>query len=474
MFKFKNLFLFFSLLTIFSTITFAARKKVVIIGGGIAGVSSTFFMTSLYHDTDIILLEKEEVLGGNARTVSVPNGLGQNVMVDIGPQYIAEGGWDLYIAMLKEVGLWNDNEWHVFSPTITVFSKDPNEPDFYTPQMSRKYLKYKHKKDPAMKEAFRMLKFFDRSYKHYKNDSLSSNVTVGNYLDDLSMNAKFKKDVLLPIIASTVNAKISNARSMSMKSVLGYLAFQSPWKPQKFMVSKIGIGTLVQKLAERIRSRGSNIKYFTNSPVHKVKTLPGDKYEVHYGVGKKIIADFVVFATHPYSASKILRFDSKFKKVRKILDKFTYVDTKVVIHNDRSLLPGKYDAFYNIKVKKNGQYYMGMNCSAISPKYGDIIKSWGFNKRELIKLKSRNKVLAVANFKHPNVTPEFLSNNTRLRYAAAKFKTLFFIGGWREVHETQDTAIISGFRILDRISRGPSTWWRKKFPQLKGKSYMSL
>jgi len=470
----KKLILVISLMSIFPLPAMAAKKKIVVIGGGIAGVSSTYFMQGLSHNYDVILLEKEKVLGGNARTVSVANGMGQKVMVDIGPQYIAEGGWDLYIALLKELRLWNDNDWHVFSPSITVFSKNPSEPDFYTPQMSRKYLKYKHRQDPAMKQAFRMLKFFDKSYGHYKKDSLGGDVTVGRYLDDLKMNAEFKKDVLLPIIASTVNAKISNARDMSMKSVLGYLAFQSPWRPQRFMVSKIGLGTLVQKLAEKIRSQSSNIKYYTNSPVHKVKSLEGNKYEVHYGMGKKIIADYVVFATHPYQASKILKYDNKFKKVRKILDKFSYVDTKVIIHNDRSLLPEKYYAFYNIKVKKNGQYYMGMNCQEISPKYGDIIKSWGFNKREVIKLKAKNKILAVANFKHPNVTPEFLGNNTLLRYAASKFKTLFFIGGWREVHETQDTAIISGFKILDRISRGSSSWWKKKYPQLKGKSYLSL
>ena len=46
-----------------------SKKKIAVIGSGIAGISASYFLSSKY---DVHLFEKNNYLGGHTRTVKVP------------------------------------------------------------------------------------------------------------------------------------------------------------------------------------------------------------------------------------------------------------------------------------------------------------------------------------------------------------------------------------------------------------------
>src|ERR1041385_5327848 len=78
-------------------------KKLVIVGGGIAGLSAAYFATKKLSDTEITLIESSDRWGGKITTDRVPFD---------GGQFIIEGGPDTFLAtkpyataLCKELGL---------------------------------------------------------------------------------------------------------------------------------------------------------------------------------------------------------------------------------------------------------------------------------------------------------------------------------------------------------------------------------
>ena len=57
------------------------KKKLAIIGSGIAGLSSAYF---LQNDFDVTLFEKNDYLGGHANTRKVQDSQGNSIPIDTG------------------------------------------------------------------------------------------------------------------------------------------------------------------------------------------------------------------------------------------------------------------------------------------------------------------------------------------------------------------------------------------------------
>ena len=57
------------------------KKKIAIIGSGIAGLSAAYF---LQHEFDVTLYEKNDYLGGHANTREAQDSTGQPIAVDTG------------------------------------------------------------------------------------------------------------------------------------------------------------------------------------------------------------------------------------------------------------------------------------------------------------------------------------------------------------------------------------------------------
>lgn len=452
-----------------STQILAANKTIVIVGGGIAGVATTGLIAETNRDAKIVLLEKEPKIGGNARTLHLPTENGKMINVDIGPQYISKGAWDHYIAFLKYFKLWNDKEWIHFRPTLSIFKDTNSKPDFFTPEASIRELQYINAKNGFhIPDPFRMLYTFTKANKSNNDSSVTDDITIGDFLDTLKVKKEFISNVILPIIASGSVLEIPIIRSVAMNSVNGVMFAESPLR-QKFMISKVGLGNNIIHLGERIKGLSKNVEILTSSPAIEVKKNADGKFNIRFGLNgeKTIVADVLIFATHPDQAKRILANDPSFNEVTNVLGRFPYIKNRVVVHKDTSILNKGFETFYNIYLKTPNHYNMSMRFTDLGVDYKHIYKSWGFSEEEFQEMKRNNKIIATSEFYHPYVTPEFLKNNTILKTVAAKTKNLYFVGGWTEKYETQDTSIISGFRILNKISPNSTTYWKSRIRKFK-------
>ncbi len=77
------------------------RKKIAIIGGGIAGLTAAYYLNKKH---DITLFEKEDRLGGNAYTYYSS----KNEQLDIAVAAFGRKGYGNFFALLSELGLETD------------------------------------------------------------------------------------------------------------------------------------------------------------------------------------------------------------------------------------------------------------------------------------------------------------------------------------------------------------------------------
>ena len=76
-------------------------KKVIIAGGGIAGLSCAYELMKRGHD--VTVLEASGHAGGHVRTIHDP--LADGLYADVGAEHITKPGYDLYWGYVKEFGL---------------------------------------------------------------------------------------------------------------------------------------------------------------------------------------------------------------------------------------------------------------------------------------------------------------------------------------------------------------------------------
>jgi oxygen-dependent protoporphyrinogen oxidase len=70
-----------------------SSQKICILGGGITGLSSAFYLSRRFPSAHIILLEKENRIGGwvQSERVQLPNNLG-SVVLERGPRTLRPNG----------------------------------------------------------------------------------------------------------------------------------------------------------------------------------------------------------------------------------------------------------------------------------------------------------------------------------------------------------------------------------------------
>ena len=80
----------------------STRRRVGIIGGGMAGVALAWLLDG---ERDVVLLEARDAIGGNVQSIEVDLD-GQPFVVDLGAQYFHPGPYPLYTALLTALGLY--------------------------------------------------------------------------------------------------------------------------------------------------------------------------------------------------------------------------------------------------------------------------------------------------------------------------------------------------------------------------------
>ncbi len=301
-------------------------KRVVIIGGGIAGLAAAY---SLREHSDapfeILILERKDRLGGNIRTERA-NGF----LIEGGPDcFLSEKPWAMELC--KRVGLGDEllptneqnrktfvlsrGKLHVLpegvilmvptkilplatSSLISIPGKIRMALELFVP-------KRKGQGDESLGD------FVRRRLGTEALEKIAEPLVAGVHAGDpetMSVRASFPKFVQLEEDYGSLIKGMLKKMELLKSTHKGAAPAGSPKKKvTMFMTLKNGLGALIEALQERVSS-SKDTSISTGVNVSGVERK-GDAYEITIEGGEKITADAVVIAAPAYAAASLVKFD---------------------------------------------------------------------------------------------------------------------------------------------------------------------
>ena len=413
------------------------HRRLAIIGGGMGGVSTAYFCDP---EWTIDLFESRSALGGNADTVIVQED-GQDVSVDLGAEAFNSGTHPMYCALLQEIDV-------IRSPTsadgpliqapasLCIFNARTRSPLF------------------ASTHPFHSLKYtisfalFARAALKFVSSNPSCDVTAGEWLDRLRIDRSFKRDALLPWLASLTCYSVETLRTQSLLSFLLLFVrifpdniFESP----KGYASRIGLGGLLEMLAARCQ----HLSIHTNAAVSRLEEVDGSWFietpRERHGPYENVIVN-----APPHASRQFLR--ALPRELLDLLGKHEYYSARIVVHRDPIYMPADQSYWCSHNAAVDGdicEASVWLGPARKNVKTGkpiQLFKSWA-SKRE----RQPREILAERTFLHPSLRPETLRATKELRNWQG-FKGLYFTGHYVTLTDLQETALYSGVAVAKKLN----------------------
>lgn len=259
----------------------STRQRVVVIGGGIAGVATAWLLDGQH---DVTLLEAAPSLGGHATSVPVDVD-GHHVMVDIGAQFFGPYSHPIYNKLVTSV---------LQVPTVpnqldnTVFQYGVPTPLMVSPSTDRPItdlLQYL----PALQAVAELM---DRARDLEARRDWST--TVADLVETMSVDETLKESFVYPYVASVNGATISQAKEFSARAALALAVRPLVNDKTEYVNARDGLQAVVSTLADEFTSVTTRVN------TRAVALLrSGDCYEITDSQGRVHLADQVVLALPP-------------------------------------------------------------------------------------------------------------------------------------------------------------------------------
>lgn len=300
------------------------KKKIAIIGSGIAGLSCAWHLNK---HCDVKLFEASDTIGGHCHWV--------NIGTDVAPNYVDMGFivfnnecYPNLVELFKKLGVTHipsnmsfgvsmDNGGFEYS-SLNILAQISNllRPRFWI--MMRDIIKF-YKETPKINKS-----------------NFTENYTLGQYLYDNKYSKPFIDDHLIPQAAAIWSCGPSQILDYPFLAFLGF--FENHGLLELDMKKRIAWRTLlgssrqyVNKIAQEL-----NDKIKTNCPIQSVEKRE-NSILLHDVFGNEYIFDEVVFACHPNEALAMINQTNKLES--EILGAITYSSNEVILHTDNNLMP---------------------------------------------------------------------------------------------------------------------------------------
>ena len=303
------------------------RLKIAVLGAGISGLGSAYLL-SRKHDVD--LYEKENRLGGHARTTQVSEN-GKTFGVDTGFLVFNHETYPLLTKLFKELDVKIENSDMSFAfwnkKTNLAYNGESLRGMFF---QKKNLFSYSH-----LKMISDILKFNKKANNDLDTDHADLDLTLGEYLKDYSYF--FKQRYIIPMGASIWSTPSEKMNEFPARTFLhffknhGLLGVDTQ---HQWLTVSGGSINYVNKISEFISG-----KIIKNSDVISVEREDDEVVLVHEDNSRSVY-DKVIFAMHAPDALKLI--DEPTIDELNILSCFEYKENKALLHNDtKALYPNK-------------------------------------------------------------------------------------------------------------------------------------
>lgn len=304
------------------------KKKIAIVGGGVAGIGAAWTLSQHPERFDFQLFEKNDRLGGNARTIDIPQEDGSLIPVDI------------------SVTAFIPTVYHNFRELMKRYQIEEMDTRFsYTIEHGGEI--YAHDFDSPMRERLqkeidkfqRTLRFLQRF--NFLNKSRSKFLAALNPFNYVSMNTvlnarglsgDFRYKVLKPMFVNFLMA--TNVYDMPAALFSRYLDFFDIEKATPMTTWKYGTRNIYQRMTAKFQDR-----IHLNRGIDKV-IRDGKGVTLRDCHGKEERFDEVILACNANQSMMMLDKPSKLELW--LLSSIRYeaeLHNHVTVHSDESVLP---------------------------------------------------------------------------------------------------------------------------------------
>ncbi|MDR6981340.1 putative NAD/FAD-binding protein [Streptomyces sp. 3330] len=406
----------------------STRQRVVVIGGGIAGVATAWLLDGQH---DVTLLEAASSLGGHATSVPVDVD-GHNVMVDLGAQFFGPYSHPIYNKLVTSV---------LQVPTVpnqldnTVFQYGAPTPLMVSPSTDRPItdlLQYL----PALQAVAELM---DRA--RDLEARRDWNTTVADLVEAMSVDETLKESFVYPYVASVNGATISQAKEFSARAALALAVRPLVNDKTEYVNARDGLQSVVSTLSNEFTSVTTRVN------TRAVTLLrSGDCYEITDSQGRVHLADQVVLALPPEPAAALVAQLPQAGPLFSAYSRFRYMPARVAIHRDPIYMPASPADWSSFNITRDGEYCEASISYARLRGDAPVYKSWVLHRREEPK-----QLLASMDFRHPLITPDFIQAQGELqrRNGAAG---LWFAGSHVVDVDSQESALYSALTIAAELA----------------------
>lgn len=399
----------------------STKKKIAIIGGGIAGLSSAFH---LHRDYDITVFEKEDYVGGHTDTheLSIE---GKKVQIDSGFIVFCRQYYPHFCQMLDQL--------NVPSKTTTMSFSARNHQTgvvYNATSLNKLFCQRRNLLNPSFYGMlFDLIRFYRTSPKVLKSQDTST--SVKQYLDDNGYGKAFENDHLFPMISALWSATPERVAQFPIRHLVDFLykhGMMNLFKRPEWRVISNGSHSYVKALKEQL-----SCQWQTNSAVQCLKRT--DSGVTIVTTDQQHQFDAVIIATHSDQALALLDQPSEHEKA--ILGAIKFENNHVVVHTDDSIMhPNKQAwASWNTEVPSVLDPASQRCCTANY--WMNLLQDLPIKTNVFTTLNSQHriasdKVLKERHYAHPIFTKDSVAAQKKLPLINGKNHT-FYVGaywGW--------------------------------------------
>ena len=301
------------------TIMRTTQKDIAVIGSGVSGLGAAWALSKRHTVT---LLERDDRIGGHARTIDVPMG---DTMVPVDTGFI----------------VFNHRNYPNLTNLLATLDVPTEATDM---SFSVKSDRYEFAATPgalvsdprhlASRRTWAILRGINRFRKDVANHAevADTGSTLINYLRDSNYPEPFITDYLLPLAAAVWSGAGTDAASMPVGTFLHFLANHGLFELERPRWRTITGGS--REYVDRISKEITSV--CTDVDVASVRRVSGG-VEVATSDGP-LRFDDVVIATHAPQTTELLSGDLAADE-REILGTFHYAPNRAVVHSDPSFMP---------------------------------------------------------------------------------------------------------------------------------------
>jgi predicted NAD/FAD-binding protein len=390
------------------------KKKVAVIGSGIAGLASSNLLSMNY---DVSLFEADNYLGGHTHTIDIKID-NATYPIDTGFIVFNKKTYPNFCKLLHKHNILIQKSEMSFSYRSILKDIEYNGHNLNTLFADRRNLLR-----PQFYHFIREILQFNKNAKIFLLKSPKNDLTIQDFIGQQKYSKDFIEHYLFPLIASIWSKTNKDIMQCSANFILKFCEnhglLDAYNRPEWYVIAN-GSRSYIPALIENIKD-----KIFLNTKIEAITRK--DNQVILKSATDKYIFDMVVIATHSDQALKLLIDPSDDEKT--ILSAIEYSNNDVILHTDKTVMPKRRLAWASWNYLDSGDdlptltYYMNRLQSIKS-------STDFFVSVNLSKYISANKIIQKFNYSHPAFNMNSIKAQQQLHLINGKNNTYFAGSYW--------------------------------------------